>query len=564
MVLLIVGASMSGKDSKKLNIPSNAILKLNISEGLSDMPQNKEFSFGNNEDETMSASIYEVIDGIEKAKSDDNIKAMWIPLNGNSSLSYAQLDLLRKAIANFKTSKKPVLAYGEVVSQKMYYLACLADKLYVNPNGGMDIRGFGAQLQFFKNTLDKLEITPQIFYAGKFKSATEPLRLDKMSDENKQQTRELLSDISKNVITNIAKDRKLTDSNVINAINQMQSSIPNDALAAKLIDGEKYVDEVEGELRKMLRFSEDEKLNFTSIKNYISENEDAKKKGDIAVYVAEGDIIDGKSTESSIGSATVVSDLRKMAEDDNIHAVVLRINSPGGSALASAVMLREIDLLKKKKPVVVSMGNVAASGGYYIASSGNKIFAESNTITGSIGVFGIIPNIGNLLKNKLGVTFDEVELNDHAVMGINKEFEPLEAAKIQLEIENIYHTFKSVVSKGRGLSMDSVESIAQGRVWSGVKAKQIHLVDEIGGLKEAIKYASTLIKSNENSYYFFNRRKSDLERLLEDFSGKAMMSYLQEIWLKSNLGEYSVYFDMLKKFESIKGAQARMMYQVVI
>jgi protease IV len=563
-ILLIVGAVVSASDEAKVDIPSSSILKLQLNSGLSDMSENQGFNFGATNESTASMSIFDLVGGIKKAKNDSKIKGIWLALNYNEELTYAQIDIIRAALKEFKTSKKPVFAYGETVSQKMYYLSSLADKVYVNPNGGLDVRGFGAQLTFFKNTLDRLEIQPQIFYAGKFKSATEPLRLDKMSEENRQQTRELLSDIAENVVGNIAQDRKLSAVDVNAAINQMKTNIPQEATATKLIDGVKYIDEVESELKKMTKIDAEDKLTMTSIQDYISDKTILDKSGDIAVYVCEGNIIDGKSQEGSFGSATVVRDIRALAENDAIKGVVLRVNSPGGSALASAVMLREINLLKKKKPVVVSMGNYAASGGYYIASSGTKIFAEPNTITGSIGVFGIIPNIGKMLNNKLGVTFDEVELHEHAVVGINKKFDAIEAAKMQQEIDYIYTTFKTVVSEGRKITMDSVESIAQGRVWSGERAKQIKLVDEIGGLDAAIKYTASITKSDASSYYFSNQRKSQFEQFMEEFSASALVEYFQSKWLKSMLGDYATYFESLKSYQSMRGAQARMMYQVVI
>lgn len=562
-LLLIIGAAASNSDADEVNIPSNSILKLEINGGLSDMSANKEFIIGNNNNANSLIGIYDLVDGIKKAKNDSKIKGIMLSLNYNEQMTYAQIDILRAALKEFKTSKKPLIAYGETVSQKMYYLGSLADKIYVNPNGGLDVRGFGAQLTFFKNALDKLEIQPQIFYAGKFKSATEPLRLDKMSEENRQQTRELLSDIAGNVIDNIAKDRKLTSDEVNASINQMKTNIPQETIETKLIDAVKYYDEVESEFKKLIKLDADEKLNLASISDYISD-QNHKTSGKIAVYVAEGDIIDGKSQEGSIGSISVVKDLRAMADNDEIEAVVLRVNSPGGSALASAVMLREINLLKTKKPVIVSMGNYAASGGYYIASSGSKIFAEPNTITGSIGVFGIIPNIGKMLNNKLGVTFDEVELNDHAVIGVNKNFDDIEAAKMQQEIDYIYHTFKSVVSTGRKIAIDSVESIAQGRVWSGERAKNIHLIDEIGGLDKAISYAASLTNTDEKDYFFFNQRKSQFEQFIEDFTSKSMIEYIQSKWLKSLLGDYAVYFESIQKYSSINGAQTRMMYNVII
>lgn len=563
VVLLFVFSTIANSSKNKLK--ENTVIYLNLKTGLSDLSQRNDLKINIGGEDENPASIHDVIKGIKKAKEDENIKALWINLNYNEELTYAQLDLLRAAVQDFKLSNKPVISYGEVVSQKMYYLSTSGDKIYINPQGGIDIRGFAAQLTFFKKTLDKLEIQPQIFYAGKFKSATEPFRLEKMSEENKTQTKELLTDISSNVLTSIAKDRKITVDELNQAIVDMRTNLPDEAKQAYIIDDVKYLDQVEDELKSMLKLSKTSKLNRTSIYHYIEdESYEIPNKSGIAVYVAEGEIVDGKAEDGKIGSESMIKDIRAMAEDKNITAVVLRVNSPGGSALASDVILRELSILKKKKPLVVSMGNVAASGGYYISSLGEKIFAEKNTITGSIGVFGIMPNIGKMMENKFGVTFDEVEIHEHAAMGIHKNFDALESQKMQQAIDRIYLTFKSVVSQGRKIQLDSVENIAQGRVWSGSRAKLLQLVDEIGGLDDAINYASTKTSDKNKNYFFFNTRKSEFELLMEDLFGRESNTSIEEKWLKSKLGSYSKYYDMLKSFENIKGAQMRMMYQVVI
>jgi protease-4 len=561
LIGLAAGVVISTKGSK-VELKGDHILTLNIRSGLSDLSQDKSFDLGMGQGNKSAISIYDIIDGIKKAKNDKSIKALWIQMNYNEELSYAQIDMLRAAIKDFKASKKPVVAYGEAVSQKMYYLGSASDKVMVNPQGALDVRGFAAQLTFFKKTLDRLEIKPQIFYAGKFKSATEPFRLDKMSDENKVQMKELLSDISNSVFSSIAADRKINLENLNLAINELRTSMPEDALSSGLIDKITYLDEAERELKGLMKLGEKTELKKLTLSNYLEDKFSSFKNEGIAVYVAEGDIVDGKAEEGSIGSEDMVKDIRAMAEDKDIKAVVLRVNSPGGSALASDVILRELDILKKKKPLVVSMGNVAASGGYYIASGAEKIFAEKNTITGSIGVFGIIPNIGQMMENKLGVTFDEVELHEHAAMGVYKNFDALEAARIQQSIDKIYLSFKSIVAKGRNMNIDSLENIAQGRVWSGTKAKELNLVDEIGGLKDAIAYIAKSKSLDASNYFFFNKRKSDFEMLFEGFSNEDTKSSIEEKYLKSKLGSYSKYYDMLKSFENIRGAQMRMVYQV--
>jgi protease-4 len=439
----------------------------------------------------------------------------------------------------------------------MYYLATACDNIYLNPHGGVDMRGFGAQLTFFKNTIDRLEIEPQIFYAGKFKSATEPYRFTKMTEENKEQVRAFMGDFKKNVLEDIAKSRKIDMLSLDQKINQLELMTPDDALKSKMIDGIYYVDEVEKLIKKKCNLPDDHKINVALISDYIQSEMEDKEEAPVAVYIAEGDIIDGKGTEGSIGSKTMIRDLRKIKDNDDVKAVVLRINSPGGSALASAVILREIEQLKMKKPVVVSMGNVAASGGYYIASCGSKIYAEKNTITGSIGVFSIIPNVKKFMENKLGITYDEVELNDHAVMTMNKPLESAEATKIQFETERVYNTFKSVVAKSRKMSMEAVENIAQGRVWSGTKAKEVGLVDEIGTMNDAILEASKLAKCNAE-YAIVNKQPDFFETLKNKYNFGVQLDLMLEKWMKTKLGDNYEVYKSIEKAQQVRGIQAKM------
>lgn len=559
IAIISIGNSV---ESKKVTVKNDSILLVNIKNGLSEMSR-KEDPFNFDDKDHKEISIHQIIESIKTAKNDSKIASLLVTLNYNTELSYAQIDLLRDAIKDFKTSKKPVFAYGEVSSQKMYYLSTVADSIYVNPQGGLDIRGFGAQLTFYKNTIDKLEIEPQVFYAGKFKSATEPIRLTQMSAENKEQTRVFLSDFAEVVLKNIAQDRKISVEQLNESINSMKSMSPQDAKNAHLIDQTKYQDEVESIIKSKIDLDKKEELPLINVSEYYNEVSESST-GDIAVYIAEGNIVDGKSIEGNIGSSTVVKDMRKLAEDNDVKAVVLRISSPGGSALASAVMLREIELLQTKKPVVVSMGNYAASGGYYIASSANYIFAEPNTITGSIGVFSIFPNLGNMLKNKLGFTFDEIELNEHAVMNIDKALDPAESQKMQFEVDRIYQEFKTVVSRGRKMSLENVEQVAQGRVWSGRRAIENKLVDKLGNLNDAIAYATKLVKSDADDYFIFNQKPSFLEEFKENFSPSAMMQWISTQIVEAQLGDQYKYFKLIKDFKETQGVQAKMPFEITI
>jgi|688.fasta_scaffold06927_3 protease-4 len=530
-VLILIGIASSKED--KVTIHSDSVLKISINDALNELPSNQEdiFSIMN---EDRGTSLHEIIESIEKAKDDDKIKALYLELNLNSSLSYSQIDLLRNAIQNFNNSKKSSIAYGEVCSQKMYYLASACNKIFLNPIGMVDFRGFGAEITFFKKTLDKLEITPQVFYAGKFKSATEPFRYEKMSEENKIQTKELLMDIKNNVWQEISKARKIPTDSIDYYVNNLLLYNSENLKKYNFIDNIYYQDEVETYLKKITESKD--KISFIDIETYHKEIQE-NKKNPIAIYIAEGNIMDGEAEEGSIGSINMVEDLKKIQNDDKIKGVVLRINSPGGSALASDVILREIENLQKKKKVVVSMGNVAASGGYYIASSADKIFAEKNTITGSIGVFSIIPNFQKLFENKLGITFDEVELNDHAIMGLNKPFDDTESKYAQIQTEQIYTRFKSIVGKGRKLHTDSVENIAQGRVWSGEKARKIGLVDQIGTLQDAINYVAKETNS-EAKAYVFNTAPSFFDKIKKQKGLiQVFKSYFTEILLGKDLAK---------------------------
>lgn len=557
--LILIGIASSKEE--KVNIESNSVLKISINDALNELPSNQEdiFSIMN---EDLGTSLHEIIESIEKAKEDEKIKALYVELNLNSSLSYSQIDLLRNAIQDFNSSKKNSVAYGEVCSQKMYYLASACNKIFLNPIGMVDFRGFGAEITFFKRALDKLEITPQVFYAGKFKSATEPYRYDKMSEENKIQTKELLLDIKNNVWQEISKARNIPKDSIDFYVNNLLLYNSENLKKYNFIDNIYYQDEVETYLKKITENKDD--ITFINIETYKKEVQETKKNP-IAIYIAEGNIIDGEAEEGSIGSINMVEDLKKIQKDDKIKGVVLRINSPGGSALASDVILREIENLQKKKKVVVSMGNVAASGGYYIASSADKIFAEKNTITGSIGVFSIIPNMQKLFENKLGLTFDEVELNDHAIMGLNKPFDDTESKYAQIQTEQIYSRFKSIVGKGRKLHTDSVENIAQGRVWSGEKARKIGLVDQIGTLQDAINYVAKETNSDAKAFVF-NTAPSFFDKIKKQKGLiQIFKSYLTEILLGKDLAKnISNYQEVIEANLTNKSIQMKMYFDLKI
>src|SRR5688572_31570868 len=385
-----------------------------------------------------------------------------------------------------------MFAYGEVMSQKTFYVANIADKIYVNPKGYFDWMGFNAELIFLKGTLEKLDIKPQIFYAGKFKSATEPFRTDKMTEENKLQTSVWLNDLYSHFLIKGSEQRKTDTATLHQYANQGLIRNPQDAVARSLIDGVKYDDEIKDELKQRLGLGKYDKINFISISSYMKSGGYKRSSGEkIALIYAQGNILDGGGDDQGqIASANYIKLIRKARLDKTIKAIVFRVNSGGGSALASETIWRELSLAKKEKPVVVSFGDVAASGGYHISCAADSIFASPTTITGSIGVFGIIPNMQEFFKNKLGVTFDGVKTGPYADAGaIYRPLSENEKKFVQNTIDDIYNGFKQRVADGRKKTVGYIDSIAQGRVWSGVKAMEVGLIDKFGGLHDAVECA---------------------------------------------------------------------------
>jgi protease-4 len=443
------------------------------------------------------AGLYDMLHAISEAKFDDGIKGIYIKL-GPTPNGWADLQELQNALVDFRKSGKFVYGYGENITQGAYYVATACDSIFLNPSGSIDLKGFATTLAFFKGTLDKLELEPEIFYAGKFKSATEPFRADRMSEPNRLQIK-TFQDGMWNQFLKAAAAYMGTSADTVHQLAVTGAiQFPSDALKYNMVAGLRYRDQVATIIRKKTGKSESEDIAFVSINEYADQSREkaAGTQPRIAVLVAEGDIVDGEQNDSrEIASVTLCEEIRKLRLSDKVKAVVLRVNSPGGSALASEVILRELTLLRAKKPLIVSMGNYAASGGYYISSYADSIFALPNTITGSIGVFGMMFNIDKLMKNKLGVTFDQVKNAPYADFPTaTRPFTPDEAKLMQRSIDTIYAQFKGHVAEGRKLSAEMVDSIAQGRVWTGTDALRIGLVDGLGGIERAVKSAAALAK----------------------------------------------------------------------
>jgi protease-4 len=561
-LFLLIGFATSLASKEKPRLSQKSVLVLDLSQHFSEQLENDPVSEITSGEEN-APGLYDVLRMIKHAKEDKNISGIYITGNGNAN-GLSSSNELRLAIKDFKASKKFVLAHADLLTQGAYFISALADKVYVNPIGAMDWTGFNIELAFLKGTLDKLEIQPQIFYAGKFKSATEPFRTDKMTPENKLQTTVWLNDLYNYFLIKTAEERK-TDTAGLHALaNNGSIQTPQDALRYKLIDGVKYDDEVKDEIKTRLGIGKYDKLNFISLKKY-ADAADFKISGKdkIALIYAEGDIVDGNGSHDNIGGDKFRKIIRKARLDKTIKAIVLRINSGGGSALASENIWRELYLAKKDKPVVVSFGDVAASGGYYIAAGADSIFASPNTITGSIGVFGLLPNMQNFFKNKLGITFDGVKTAQYADAGaVYRPLTETEKKFFQNSVDRIYSQFKQRVAEGRKKDTVYIDSIAQGRVWSGEDALQIGLVDKIGGLQDAINCAARMAKTTNYRLREYPESSGWLDRLLN----KSTSSHDASSKIKEHLGaeNYRVFKELVRIKEICGSAQARLPFDFFI
>jgi protease-4 len=567
---ILLGIAASAGSEKKATVAANSVLKLDLNYDIPEQTVDNPFAGMNLFNPQLSkkaVGLTEIRECIAKAKTDDNIKGIYLELGLNDN-GLATLEAIRQSLADFRKSGKFVYAYGEVLSQKSYYLATAADQIFINPNGGMELKGFGREIMYYKGLFEKLGIEVQDFHCGAFKSAIEPFVRDNMSEPNRQQLLHIYGDVYRQFITSIGKDRKLDTAEVNVIVNNLLAETPQKDVELKLIDGALYYDQVIDKIKEKVGVDKKKDLEVVDLAKYATTIEkDLTAENKVAVVYAEGDIVDGEGNDGEIGGEAYAKLIRKLRNDEKVKAIVLRVNSPGGSALASDVMWRELVLAKKEKPLVVSFGDVAASGGYYIACVGDRIFAQPNTITGSIGVFGLLPNAQKMFKDKLGISFDEVEVTKHGVLGgITKPLDAEEAAFAQRNVEKTYREFKQRVADGRsavkkdvnGVAFDTayVETIAQGRVWTGNQAIQNGLVDEIGGLDEAIAYAAKKANLKEYRLKAYPEEKSFSEKLTESF-GDAKTQLVKE-----QLGEQYEIYKTIEWLKKTKGVQARMVYDL--
>jgi protease-4 len=530
LVLLIALAASSSKDSGP-QVKDKSVLVLDLSLNITDSKPSRSPSAAIqdvlSDDAGNAVTLRTVLDTIESAKKDPKIVGIYLEGSSESSSSgFANLKEVRSALQRFRDAKKPIFAYQMDWNERDYYLGSVANTIAVNPYGSLEINGFSSQAMFFTGALEKYGLGVQVTRVGKYKSAVEPFLLTKMSPENRQQTQKLLGDMWGEYLTTVGPNRKVTVPQLQAVAEKGGILMADEALKSKLVDKVVYFDEIATELKKLTGTDRENKsFKQISLKNYARIAEDKKstlanKKNQIAVLYAEGEIVDGEGGPTEVGGDRIAKEMRKIREDDDVKAVVLRVNSPGGSATAAEVIGREVMLTGKKKPVIVSMGNLAASGGYWISMGSNRIFAEPNTITGSIGVFGMLFNAEKLAANN-GLTWDVVKTARFAdINTVSRPKNPQELANIQRIVDRIYDRFITKVADSRKLPKNKVQEIAQGRVWSGTAAKQLGLVDEIGGLEDAVAEAAKQAKLGDDwQLEEYPKRRSFEERILERLSG---------------------------------------------
>ena len=557
-ILFILIASVFS-ETEKISIKSNSILEIKLNEEVkdfapkSDDPFDQIFGFNENK-----IGLNEILNAIENAKTDANIEGISLNImNLNSGI--AQTQAIRNKLIDFKESGKFIQSYADGYTQKSYYLCSVADSLFVNPFGSLDFKGLSSEVLYFKDLQDKSGIKMEVIRHGKYKSAVEPFLYNEMSDNNREQTVAFLSSIWNEMLVEIGISRNKTVEELNTIADNLLTRNSDLAIETNMVDGKLYLDEYVDGLKVLTNTNIDGKLNKISLKDYISTGKGRIKSSasnKIAVIYAQGEIIYGKGDENFIGQDLIINALKKVRKDKKVKAIVLRVNSPGGSALASELIWRELELTRKELPIVVSMGNVAASGGYYISCNANKIFAEPTTITGSIGVFGVIPNISELAEN-IGINAEQVSTNKSPSYSV---FEPMtdEFRAVTKEgVEQIYTTFLDRVSKGRNIPVAKVDSVAQGRVWSGVEALENGLVDELGNLNDAIIYAAELAEVTDYKVRNYPNYNVDLE---DKFQSLPFVKTREELMIEEFGKENFKIYENLKQITKVRGIQARMPY----
>lgn len=564
MIVGVVAAAGSGSSTKSTK--SNSIIKLDLEKVTDDYGGSiyiEDFDYK----ETSHDGLINVLQAIDYAKSDDKIKGISIE-NNNSLLGLTQRKAIVDKLAEFKKTGKFVVAYADYYSQGEYYLASIADTVYMNPMGSLDFKGLASEVLYMKDLQEKSGIKMEVIRHGKYKSAVEPFLQQNMSAENREQLTVLLNSMWDSYVSTISKNRKISVDVLNDVATNLNARTAVLAQENKLIDKIAYLDQYHSGIKKALGVKADDDINEIEILDYIKDvNLNMKKlsaKDQIAVIFAQGDIREGEGNVNSIGEGSINRALKAARNNDKVKAIVLRINSPGGSALTSDIIWREIELTKKVKPVIVSMGDVAASGGYYIACNANRIFAEPGTITGSIGVFGMIPNFKKV-ADKFGVNAEAVTTHENALgYSVFEEMSPKYKETLTESIEIIYDTFIGRVATGRNMTKEQVDELGQGRVWTGTMAKESGLVDELGSLDDAIAYAADLVKSTDYRISLYPEYKTELGELFRKLLGVSMQSAQQDA-IKNEIGVEN--YELLQRMNYLKqtkGVQAMLPYQMNI
>ncbi|MDR6564990.1 MULTISPECIES: signal peptide peptidase SppA [unclassified Arcicella] len=562
-LFIIIGiAAAVGSSKAETTLKDNSVLKLDLNHSIVENVSDDENPFkdlgGAFMDNNESIGMVQIREALKRAAVDSHIKGIYLQAHYPQA-GYAQLEEIRNALLDFKKSGKFIYSYGESFTEKGYYVTSVSDKIYLNPAGGMDFNGISAEVSFYKGALDKLDIKPVVFRVGEYKSAVEPYLRENMSDANKQQYSLLLNSINNHIFEQIAKSRNIDVATLKKVADELIAYKPKGALASKLVTDVGYYDEFEADFKKKLKKETEDKIDFVGLSKFLKAesaipfNESQNK---IAVIVGEGAIIGAKADKGNIGSDDWVAELRKAREDKKVKAIVLRIDSPGGSSLASDVMWREVELTKKVKPVIASMADYAASGGYYMAMAADTIVAEPTTITGSIGIFAQFFNFENFLKNKLGITNDRVNTNAHSDFPtVTREMTDFEKDWFQRSVDAGYETFTSKAAKGRKMTIEKLKSLAGGHVWSGIEAKANGLVDVLGGLDDAIKIAAKKAKLKDGDYKakFYPQPKSFFEEVFEKKEEEAQAKIM-----KAQFGELAPYVKQIQDLKAREGIMALM------
>lgn len=563
-VMFFLFAALLGSADDGVIVKKNSVLELSFAEPIADyVGRDDTDPFAGLWDDQVG--LDDILHTIKVAASDEDIKGISLTTSFIQA-GLAQTQEIRKALVDFKLAGKFIYAHSDYFTQKDYYLTSVADKIYLNPVGGMDFKGLATEVLYFKDLQEKSGVKLEVVRHGKYKSAVEPYLADSMSEENRTQIKELITSLWETILNDISYSRNIHQDNLNLIADTLGARKPEYAVASGLIDEVIHFDEYESLLKTEMNVLEEDDLNYVDFYDYM-QNARGKKlqtgKDKIAVIFAQGEILYGEGGKEFIGQGIITKALKKAVKNESVKAIVLRVDSPGGSALVSDIIWREVQMAKKEKPVVVSFGNVAASGGYYIGVAGNKIFAEPTTITGSIGVFGTIPNV-NELASKVGINAEQVGTNKNSVD--YSLFEPMSDSfrkVVEEGIEETYQTFLERVADGRNMSLAEVDSVAQGRVWSGQEAKALGLVDELGSLEDAIASAAEMADMDYYGILKYPRYKSDFERFMEDFSG-AKSKVASEIIEEEIGAEFYQILKEFKQFNNQKGIQAKMPFSLNI